>query len=234
MLRPPDDPSKIAYSFTLFERRDGANLVRVQTDSVNQPFDINSGRAAESRLDRETAYRGHVSADRLRPACALCVDEHGGTESREARSERSLTHWALDYLAHTPDRSLQAMLDAAVERKYSASPGETFYTGGGAQTFNNFESDDNSRILTVHRAFQHSVNLVFVRLMRDIVHYEMVQTTGPSVAMARRSGDPQDVSDALCRSGKPRVHESLLHEVSRQDARPGAGLVAARRAQIAA
>ena len=81
------------------------------------------------------------------------------------------------------------MLDAAVERKYSASPGETFYTGGGAQTFNNFESDDNSRILTVHRAFQHSVNLVFVRLMRDIVHYEMVQTTGPVVAMARRSGD---------------------------------------------
>ena len=43
MLRPQDDPSKIAYSFTLFERRDGANLVRVQTDSVNQPFDINQG-----------------------------------------------------------------------------------------------------------------------------------------------------------------------------------------------
>ena len=91
-----------------------------------------------------------------------------------------LTRWALDYLAHTPDRSLRAMLDAAVERKYSASPGETFYTGGGAQTFNNFESTDNGRILTVHRAFQHSVNLVFVRLMRDIVHYEMVQAAGPS------------------------------------------------------
>ncbi len=41
MLRPGDDPSKIAYSFTLFERHDGANLVRVQTDSVNEPFDIN-------------------------------------------------------------------------------------------------------------------------------------------------------------------------------------------------
>ncbi len=61
-----------------------------------------------------------------------------------------LTRWALDYLSQTPDRSLQAMLDAAVERKYSASPGETFYTGGGAQTFTNFESSDNSRILTVH------------------------------------------------------------------------------------
>jgi membrane peptidoglycan carboxypeptidase len=43
MLRPQDDPSKIAYSLTLFERRAGVNLVRVQTDSVNQPFDINQG-----------------------------------------------------------------------------------------------------------------------------------------------------------------------------------------------
>jgi cell division protein FtsI/penicillin-binding protein 2 len=34
--------------------------------------------------------------------------------------------------------------------------------------------------MTVHEAFQHSVNLVFVRLMRDIVHYEMVQQAGPS------------------------------------------------------
>jgi membrane peptidoglycan carboxypeptidase len=91
-----------------------------------------------------------------------------------------LTRLALDYLSHTSDRSRSTMLDAAVERKYSASPGETFYTGGGAQTFNNFEASDNGRILTVHRAFQHSVNLVFVRLMRDIVRYEMVQTAGPT------------------------------------------------------
>ena len=46
--------------------RDGANLVRVQTDSVNQPFDINSRRAPESRLDGEAAYGDHLSADRLR------------------------------------------------------------------------------------------------------------------------------------------------------------------------
>jgi len=72
------------------------------------------------------------------------------------------------------------MLDAAVERKYSASAGETFYTGGGAQAFTNFEKSDNGRILTVREAFQHSVNLVFVRLMRDIVHYEMIESAGPS------------------------------------------------------
>jgi membrane peptidoglycan carboxypeptidase len=188
MLRASDDPSRIAYSFTLFERRDGANLVRVQTDSVNQPFDINSGArlnlGSTAKLRTVVTYLQIVS-DLHKRYAPLSTAE---LKAVKYDPNDQLTRWALDYLAHTSDRSLQAMLDAAVERKYSASPGETFYTGGGAQTFNNFESDDNGRILTVHRAFQHSVNLVFVRLMRDIVHYEMVQTTGPS---AQWLGDPE-------------------------------------------
>jgi len=188
MLRASDDPSRIAYSFTLFERRDGANLVRVQTDSVNQPFDINSGArlnlGSTAKLRTVVTYLQIVS-DLHKRYAPLSTAE---LKAVKYDPNDQLTRWSLDYFAHTSDRSLQAMLDTAVERKYSASPGETFYTGGGAQTFNNFESDDNSRILTVHRAFQHSVNLVFVRLMRDIVHYEMVQTTGPS---AQWLGDPE-------------------------------------------
>ncbi|SDR35928.1 Transglycosylase [Paraburkholderia fungorum] len=187
MLRPSDDPSRIAYSFTLFERRGGANLVRVQTDSVNQPFDINSGArlnlGSTAKLRTVVTYLQIVSDLHARYA-PLSIAE---LKAVKPDPNDQLTHWALDYLAHTSDHSLQSMLNAAVERKYSASPGETFYTGGGAQTFTNFESDDNSQILTVHRAFQHSVNLVFVRLMRDIVHYEMVQTTGPS---SQWLGDP--------------------------------------------
>jgi membrane peptidoglycan carboxypeptidase len=187
MLRASDDPSHIAFSFTLFERRDGANLVRVQTDSVNQPFDINSGArlnlGSTAKLRTVVTYLQIVSDLHARYAPLSTAE----LKAIKPDPNDQLTRWALDYLSHTSDRSLQAMLDAAVERKYSASPGETFYTGGGAQTFNNFESDDNGRILTVHRAFQHSVNLVFVRLMRDIVHYETVQTTGPS---SQWLGDP--------------------------------------------
>ncbi|MFM0339177.1 transglycosylase domain-containing protein [Paraburkholderia fungorum] len=187
MLRASDDPSHIAFSFTLFERRDGANLVRVQTDSVNQPFDINSGArlnlGSTAKLRTVVTYLQIVSDLHARYAPLSTAE----LKAIKPDPSDQLTRWALDYLSHTSDRSLQAMLDAAVERKYSASPGETFYTGGGAQTFNNFESDDNGRILTVHRAFQHSVNLVFVRLMRDIVHYETIQTTGPS---SQWLGDP--------------------------------------------
>ena len=180
MLRTKDDPSKIAYSFTLFERHDGANLVRVQTDSVNQPFDINQGArlnlGSTAKLRTLITYLQIMTTLHQRYA-AMSVDE-----LRAVKPDKLdlLTRWALDYLSHTSNRSLSAMLEAAVERKYSAGAGETFYTGGGAQAFTNFEATDNGRILTVHRAFQHSVNLVFVRLMRDIVHYEMIQTAGPT------------------------------------------------------
>ena len=180
MLRPGDDPSKISFSFVLFEHKDGADVVRVQTDSVNQPFDINGG----ARLNLGSTAKLRTLVTYLQIVTTL-HDRYATLSNTELKHVNvdtldGLSRWAVDYLAHTQDRSLPAMLDAAVERKYSASPGETFYTGGGAQTFTNFDKSDNGRILTVREAFQHSVNLVFVRLMRDIVHYEMIQSAGPS------------------------------------------------------
>jgi len=47
LLSEGDDPSKITFSFTLFERGERSNLLRVQTDSFDQPFDLNEG----ARLD---------------------------------------------------------------------------------------------------------------------------------------------------------------------------------------
>ncbi|CAD6545858.1 transglycosylase domain-containing protein [Paraburkholderia sabiae] len=180
MLQPKDDPSKIAFSFTLFEKRDGANLLRVQTDSVNRPFDINSG--ARLNLGSTAKLRTIITYLQIMSELHARYGQMSVDELRAVKPERedALTRWAVDYFMHTKDHSLPAMLDAAVERKYSANAGETFFTGGGAQTFTNFEADENSRILTVHQAFQHSVNLVFVRMMRDIVHYETIKTSGPS------------------------------------------------------
>ncbi|RKP53458.1 transglycosylase domain-containing protein [Pararobbsia silviterrae] len=180
MLKPNDDPSHIAFSFTLYEHRGGANLLRVQTDSVNEPFDINQGArlnlGSTAKLRTLTTYLQIVSElhDRYAPLSTAELKRIDPDPSD------ALTRWALDYLIETPDRALQPMLDAAVERKYSANPGETFYTGGGAQTFTNFDKSDNGQTLTIHVAFQNSVNLVFVRLMRDIVHYETIKAAGPS------------------------------------------------------
>ncbi len=182
MLRPGDDPSKISFSFTLFERRGGENLLRVQTDSVDQPFDINHG--ARLNLGSTAKLRTVITYLQIVAALHARYAPMSTAELKRVQPDPldNLTRWAVDYLSHTDDRSLSAMLDAAVARKYSASPGELFSTGGGMQAFTNFDRSDNGRILTVSEAFQHSVNLVFVRLMRDIVHYEMVDAAGPSLS----------------------------------------------------
>jgi cell division protein FtsI/penicillin-binding protein 2 len=46
-----------------------------------------------------------------------------------------------------------------------------FFTGGGLHDFANFDPDDNGKILSLREAFRSSINLVFIRLMRDIISY---------------------------------------------------------------
>ncbi len=109
----------------------------------------------------------------------------------------------VDYLikAKTPaEQSRGAILEAAMERKYSGNAGEAFYTGGGMQSFTNFEKWEGERQMTVRMAFQHSVNLVFIRMMRDIVKYE-VHLAHPEADRAdgrpQRPGPPRRTWNAL-------------------------------------
>ncbi|CAG9183024.1 hypothetical protein LMG23994_05044 [Cupriavidus pinatubonensis] len=176
LLREQDDPSKLVASFTLFERVGNASVVRVQSDNIDQPFDINSGArlnlGSTAKLRTLVTYLEIFSELHARYA-SMSKEELAGVK---VAKPDALSRWAIDYLskARTPqDRTLAAMLDAAMERKYSGSPGEGFYTGGGLQSFTNFERWEGERIMTVRVGFQHSVNLVFIRMMRDIVRYEL-------------------------------------------------------------
>ena len=74
------------------------------------------------------------------------------------------------------------MLDAAMQRKYSANPGEAFFTGRGMHVFVNFDKSHNRRIMPVAEAFRYSVNLVFIRMMRDIIRF--YQADGPEPVKA--------------------------------------------------
>jgi membrane peptidoglycan carboxypeptidase len=187
------DPANVVYSFTLLEKGENTNYLRLQTDNFDQPLDINEGakldlgstaklRTLVTYLDiidqLHTRYEG-MSPDALRKVAP-------------APSDR-LTQWAIAYfLEHPKDkRDLNSMLLEAMERKYSGNPGEGFFTGGGLHTFGNFSKEDNSRILTVREALRRSTNLVFVRLMRDVVKYYMFQQPGSSAALLADSEDPR-------------------------------------------
>ena len=190
-LLTPAQLDKVHYSFTLFERTPGGNRVRVQTDTTDQPLDINEG----SKLELGSTAKLRVLATYLEIIAELHQRLAGQSVQalRETPVDRHdmLTRWALDYLIRAEDRSLPAMLDAALERRYSASPGEAFFTGGGLHTFNNFRKEDNDRIPTIREALQASINLPFVRLMREVVRHTMYQVPGSTAKLLEDDGDPR-------------------------------------------
>ena len=183
----------VRYSFTLVERTEGGNRVRVQTDTTDQPLDINEG----SKLELGSTAKLRVLATYLE----IVAELHGRLAALDVPALRRvevdthdrLTRWAIDHLATTADRSLPAMLEAALERRYSASPGEGFFTGGGRHTFGNFNASDNAREPTLREALQASINLPFVRLMREIVRHTMYQVPGSTARLLEDNQDPRRV-----------------------------------------
>jgi len=175
---------RVIHSLTLYERGQGANLLRIQTDNFDQPLSINEG----VKLELGSSAKLRTTVTYLEIIAAL-HDRYASLPPEELRSVAvesgdRLSRWAVDYLLQTRDKGLQAMLIAAMERRYSASPGERFFTGGGLHTFVNFDSKDDQGVFSVRQALHHSINLVFIRLMRDIVNHYMYQIPGVSVLLS--------------------------------------------------
>lgn len=191
LLSLDNDLSKPIYSFTLYENTEDGALLRVQADNLNHPFDINKG----AKLDMG-------SSAKLR---TLLTYLHLVTELHEQYAQASradllklkvadkdlLLQWVRDYLLRTPDKSLTAMLEAAMSRQYSASPAEAFYTGGGVHHFGNFHSADNTKVMDLWEATRNSVNLPFIRLMRDLVRHFMYRDPKGAAQILADAEDPR-------------------------------------------
>lgn len=180
MFAEGQDPSRVMFSFTLYERGEQANYLRIQTDNYDQPFDINEG----AKLDLGSTAKLRTLVSYLEIVSAL-HQRHGELDAAGLRelgrnARDNLSRWAAEYLSTATDRSLRAMLEAAMDRRYSASPHEQFLTGGGVHTFENFSKDDDNKVMNVREAFRNSVNLVFIRMMRDIVRYHVAQNPAAS------------------------------------------------------
>ncbi len=183
---------QVSYSFTLFERTADGSRVRVQTDSTDQPFDINEG----SKLELGSTAKLRVLTTYLEIVAEL-HDKYAGKPAAELKKVEVadldvISRWSLDWLMqNSRNQSLDAMLDAALERKYSASTGESFFTGGGMHVFNNFRKEDNGRNPTLKDALRESINLPFIRLMRDVVRYVTYQQPLNRVPLLKDDADPR-------------------------------------------
>jgi len=190
LLSGKEDLSRIIYSFTLYEHHLQGNLLRVNTDNYSQPLDINDG----IRLDLGSTAKLRTLVHYL-ALISEVYQRYAGQSPQELRAltldrRDHLSLWVVERLQVTPPPNLPALLEAALERRYSASPGESFFTGGGVHTFANFKDEDNSKIMSVRQALRDSVNLVFIRVMRDVV-YHYLYRPGAIASQLEASDSPQ-------------------------------------------
>lgn len=176
-LLQADKTQNVTYSFTLYERLpDGQNVLRVQADNFGGQFNLNE----DSKLELGSTAKLRTLVSYLEAISDLHAKYkdvgHENLQSLAIHPDDKLTRFVVDQLlSESADKTLSGTLEAALNRTYSANPGERFFTGGGVHTFNNFEGSDNGRVYTVKEAFHKSSNLPFVRIMRDIVNYTMYQ-----------------------------------------------------------
>lgn len=188
MLSEDTKLAPIIYSLMLFERGETGNLLRVQTDNYDQALDINEG----IRLDLGSTAKLRTMVHYLELISDIyhTYGQRSVTELRKIQLHPRdyLTQWVFEQLFANPQISLETLLTQALDRHYSANPGESFFTGGGLHTFSNFSKTDNGKIMSIREALRDSVNLVFIRLMRDVVYHHLYKPDG----LARWLESPDD------------------------------------------
>lgn len=188
LLNEDVDLAAVVYSLMLFERSESGNLLRVQTDNFDQPLDINEG----IKLDLGSTSKLRTMVHYLE----LVAEVYQQYKDRSAQELKQIelhprdyiSEWVIGQLKAQPKINLEDLLNLALDRRFSASPGEYFFTGGGLHHFNNFDKSEDSKIMSVRHALRDSVNLVFIRLMREIVYHHLYKPQG----LARWLENPED------------------------------------------
>ncbi len=225
LLEAPSAAARVVLAFSLYERTPERNLLRVHADNLNQAFDVNEG----IKLDLGSTAKLRTLAQYLEVVAEL--HERWARLPAETRAEAlasasdPLTRFVLERLAAEPGLPLASLLEAALDRRFSASPYESFFTGGGVHRFANFDKDDNGRVLSLRESFQRSVNLPFVRLMRELVRYELAQDPARASVLADAASPERRAALARFAESEARMLLARWHrqyrELSREEALAG-------------
>jgi membrane peptidoglycan carboxypeptidase len=184
------DPAQVVYSVALHERTPQGNVVRIEVDNLDAPFNLNES----ARLELGSTAKLRTLASYLE----IIAEVHEQMEGLSPDSLRAfpvaaqdrLTLWVRNQMLAEPELELYALLQRAMQRPYSASPAERFVTGGGVQTFSNFDATHNHQVISALEGFRHSVNLVFVRMMRDVVNHYMYRVPGSTAYVLEERDSP--------------------------------------------
>ena len=190
LLATGDDPTQLIYSFSLYEASPEGNRLRVTADNLNKPLDINRN----VKLELGSTAKLRTMANYLMVVASLHARFQGtpgeALENAEAGALDPLSRWAATWLREHRGATLAQTLEASLQRPFSADPGEPFFTGSGLHYFANFDDDIRGNT-TLSTAFAHSVNLVYIRLMRELVQYYTAELDYDTRSILDNPNDPK-------------------------------------------
>ncbi len=227
------DPSKVLYGLLLYERTPAGNLLRAQVDNLDRPFDLNRGAKVELGSTAKLRTLAHYLEVIAMLHSELKSNDVVALRILTRAARDPLTSWVAEVLSKAPETDLTNLLDQALDRTYSASAGEAFFTGGGLRYFSNFDSARTIWRPTLRVALQHSINLPFVRLMRDLVRFHEARLPYDSQLVLEDTQHPvrlqmlADISENESRQALKRAYrnyhgkepEQIIEDVVRKERR---------------
>jgi hypothetical protein len=151
LLSPGQRPGPSALQLHPAELTEDGALLRVQADSLDQPFDINQG----AKLDMGSSAKLRTLITYLQLVAELHAQYRPSTR-RELRKLEGPREGRAEPLGGRP--TAPKTEDKAWSRcswrpwpAYSADPTEAFFTGGGLHTFVNFKKEDDAASWTSGR-----------------------------------------------------------------------------------
>jgi membrane peptidoglycan carboxypeptidase len=154
---------KFVVSFLLFERNESGNVLRVQIDEFPTRFSLNDGMKME--LGSTAKLRVLTSYLQLVEKTFIDLKEN----PYPIHSKDALSRWVYNWILNNPEGRKIDILNSAIYRKFSGTPG-SFFTGGGLHHFSNFEGKGSGPI-TAREGLVRSINLVYIRILEDIIKH---------------------------------------------------------------
>ena len=155
------DKDQVTYSIVLYELENGSAKLRATYDNIDKPFEFNSGGKVE--LGSTAKLRVIISY----------LESFVQAYQEKKQGKLEATDPISQFVRSSHANSLDELLGDALDRKFSANPNQVFFTGGGAHKFHNFKKEDNSQIVPLRDALKRSINLPFVRTLKEVVEFKM-------------------------------------------------------------
>ena len=99
------------------------------------------------------------------------------------KSSVTIKRLLASYLKKYPQATMEQILAWAMSRRFSANPGSKFLTGESWHQFHNYQKSDDRKNPNLWQMTTESINLSFVRLMRDVVDYYIDQSGYDKIAI---------------------------------------------------